>query len=69
MGWTLGLLAVPVAYVLTYAPISMLVANPWEQPPGWLRYYAGPMIWLCQHTPLEEPLSRYAHWWFEKIYE
>lgn len=69
MGWTLGLLAVPVVYVLTVPPIFFL-AMPRSpsygvprRPPTWLMVYAKPYIWATEETPLAYPLNKYGAWW------
>lgn len=67
-GWALGLLAAPLVYVLTFAPLAMLVANPWAQSPRWLVVYGAPMSWIVKHTPLAGPLQAYAEWWLKMLH-
>jgi hypothetical protein len=67
MGWTLGLLAVPVLYVLTLPPFAKVLQNQGYQEfdslPQILRYYFIPGIWVYEKSPARKFMAPYADWW------
>jgi hypothetical protein len=61
--WTLSVVAVPVVYLLSVAPLDILTRDsPVDPPPDWLQVYAVPAIWVCNNTPLKGPLEKYYEW-------
>jgi hypothetical protein len=61
--WVFGALAlVPILYVLSAGPISAICLQAGISPEALEGIYA-PVIWLCEHTPLEGPLKRYLRLW------
>jgi hypothetical protein len=75
MGWTLALLAVPVMYLLSVAPMCAMEVK--LRPtysgggspnrPAWLRAYQTLCDWMMEHTPLCDPLDQYQELW-DNIY-
>lgn len=67
--WVAMLVAVPVLYVVTGAPVAALydcgrLPTP---PPRWLVEFYVPMRWLYESTPLRTPLEMYLEWWHELL--
>ena len=53
-----AMLVLPVLYVLSYAPVVRLC----DGPPPFATVY-GPVDWMIDSTPLEEPLFKWADLW------
>jgi hypothetical protein len=65
--WTLWILAVPLAYLLSVGPVVRLTMDR-SHPlgvPVWVDTLYRPVEWLHDHTPLEKPLEWYMDWWLK----
>jgi hypothetical protein len=68
LGWTLGLLAVPVVYMLSIPPVAIAStydtkSRSFKPEPEWLSRYMAPGNWLYLHVPiLQKPLDDYWGW-------
>jgi hypothetical protein len=69
MGWALGLLAVPVLYVLTLPPLTHYLQysagydNDFDALPPALRAYYLPGQWIYGRSPARKVLGYYSQWW------
>lgn len=65
--WTLLILGLPLAYVLSVGPVIRLTmdrAYP-RGVPEWVLIMYKPLDWLHDHTPLEKPLEWYMGLWLK----
>ncbi|QIF02089.1 hypothetical protein G5S37_11275 [Roseimicrobium sp. ORNL1] len=60
LGW---ILAVPVVYLLTVAPLHQAVYRWGPGVPNWLMAYETPYWWVVHNTPLGLLLRPYGEWW------
>jgi hypothetical protein len=61
--WVVCVIAlVPPLYVLSAGPVSVICLKAGISPEAVEAMYA-PVIWLCEHTPLEGPLKWYLRLW------
>jgi hypothetical protein len=65
MAWTLSVLGLPLLYLLSVAPLSLLTmrSHPRALQPDWLMKYKAPENWIRDNTFLEAPLAAYETWW------
>jgi hypothetical protein len=59
--WVLSILAAPVLYLLSVAPLACSHAH--GEGPPWLIRYCFPAKWIADHTVLERPLRAYSSFW------
>lgn len=69
IAWTLAIMAVPVLYLLSVAPIQILTASKRDSqgylPRLWAMEYGEPYEWLCDTAPfLRRTLTKYHNLWF-----
>ena len=58
-------IVIPLLYVLSIGPVAMVCEKtniPHEIEQGFELFYA-PLIWLHDHTFLQDPLKEYVMWW------
>jgi hypothetical protein len=73
LGWTLGLVAVPLVYLLALPPIAFATMKNSPKtgrspgPSKAMMLAVRPYDWLAESTPLKRPLYTYANWWRMKI--
>ncbi len=63
--WIVTLIALPVFYVLSWAPVLGLYYNGTIPEPAWpwVKKFYQPVDWLWGNTPLQKPLNAYYFWW------
>jgi hypothetical protein len=62
LGWLLLFAFLPLLYVLSMGPAHYLIRRTEKGVRSYVRLYR-PVIWLHDHTALEQPLERYVGWW------
>jgi hypothetical protein len=67
--WTTAVLALPVIYLLSVPPISLLTATDRDhvgyRPRPWANEYSALYDWLLGTSLMREPLQSYHSWWFD----
>lgn len=64
--WWVVLIAVPVLYVVTSAPVAALYDTgrlPYP-PPWWFDEFYAPIAWAYTSPPFSDPLQAYLRWWW-----
>lgn len=66
-GWTLLVVVVPVFYLLSAPPIFIKarIEGGTRGEPDWVTAYSRPYFWVCNNTPLGQPLGEYEGWCWE----
>jgi hypothetical protein len=68
--WVLGILAVPVVYVLSLpaVAVSTRYVVGFDRPaPAWLSLYGKPCETFAEYTGLEDMKQDYDLWWYDLI--